>query len=143
MKKRIIYIVILFAVLYVANSCANRGIGPQGGPKDETPPEVVKEVPVNGSVNYHDKRVEITFNEYIQLDKVAENVFISPQQQRPPEVKAVGKKVTVTFDEDLRDSTTYTIDFGSAICDNNERNALKGYSFAFATGDVIDSLMIF
>ena len=141
-KTGIIYIVIVFAVLLVANSCANRGIGPQGGPKDETPPEVVKEVPVNGSVNYHDKRVEITFNEYVQLDKVSENVFISPPQQRPPEVKAVGKKVTVTFDEDLRDSTTYTIDFGSAICDNNERNALKGYTFAFATGDVIDSLVI-
>ena len=141
-KKGLTYLVLFSLTMLVVGSCANRGIGPQGGPKDETPPEVVKEVPVNGSVNYHDKRVEITFNEYVQLDKVSENVFISPPQQRPPEVKAVGKKVTVTFDEDLRDSTTYTIDFGSAICDNNERNALKGYSIAFSTGDVIDSLEI-
>ncbi len=126
----------------LAYSCANRGIGPQGGPKDSTPPVVVKETPANGSVNFNERRVEIFFNEYIQLDKVSENVLISPPQQRPPEVKAYGKKVMVTFDEDLRDSTTYTIDFGSAICDNNEKNPINGYSFAFATGDVIDSLEV-
>lgn len=131
-----------FLFVLCVNSCANRGMGPQGGPKDETPPVVLKETPENGSVNFRDKRIEILFDEYIQLDKVADNVLISPPQQRPPEVKALGKKVIVTFDEDLTDSTTYTIDFGSAICDNNERNPLPGYSFAFSTGDVIDSLEI-
>lgn len=145
---RILYTRILFPLLLAAvisamfYSCANRGIGPQGGPKDDKPPVVVKETPANGSVNFTGKRIEVAFNEYIQLDKVADNVLISPPQQRPPEVKAVGKHLTVTFDEDLRDSTTYTIDFGSAICDNNEKNPMKGYSFSFATGDVIDSLEI-
>lgn len=122
--------------------CANRGIGPQGGPKDQTPPQVVKETPENGALNYTGKRVEVLFDEYIQLDNVSKNVLISPPQQRPPEVKAYGKKLTVTFDEDMQDSTTYTIDFGAAICDNNEKNPLEGYSFAFSTGDIIDSLQV-
>lgn len=136
------YLLPLLVLCAVGYSCANRGVGPQGGPKDETPPKMVKETPANGTVNFTGKKVEILFDEYIQLDKVSENVLISPPQQRPPEVKAIGKKVTVTFDEDLQDSTTYTIDFGSAICDNNEKNAINGYSFSFSTGDVIDSLEI-
>lgn len=103
---------------------------------------MVKEEPLNGTVNYHNKKIEITFDEYLQLNDVANQVLISPPQQRPPDVRALGKKVTVTFEEDLRDSTTYTIDFGEAICDNNERNPLKGYKFAFATGPEIDTLQI-
>ena len=139
--KQIIRQAIIILILFVS-ACANRGIGPQGGPKDETPPQIVKEIPENGTVNFQDKRIELLFNEYVQLDKVSENVVRSPPQQRPPEVKALGNKVFVTFDEDLRDSTTYTIDFGSAICDNNEKNPMKDYSFSFATGDVIDSIEV-
>ena len=134
--------ILLSISLAVMFACANRGVGPQGGPKDETPPKMVKEEPENGTVNYHNKKIEITFDEYLQLNDVANQVLISPPQQRPPEVRAVGKKVTVTFEEDLRDSTTYTIDFGAAICDNNERNPLQGYKFAFATGPEIDTLQI-
>ena len=121
-------------------SCANRGMGPQGGPVDSIPPVVVRETPVNGSLNYKSKRVEIVFNEYVQLDDVSKHVLISPPQQRPPEVKAISKKVILVFDEELRDSTTYTIDFGSAICDYHEKVPLTGYSLSFSTGDVIDSL---
>ena len=122
--------------------CANRGSGPQGGPKDETPPKIMKETPENGTLNYQKKTITVQFDEYIQLDKVQDNVLISPPQQRPPEVKAIGKRLSVEFEEDLQDSTTYTIDFGAAICDNNEKNPLRGYTFSFATGDVIDSLQI-
>lgn len=133
---------LLLGALELFVTCANRGVGPQGGPKDETPPKVVKEEPLNGTVDYHNKKIEITFDEYLQLNDVVNQVLISPPQQRPPEVRAVGKKVTVTFEEDLRDSTTYTIDFGEAICDNNEKNPLHGYRFAFATGPEIDTLQI-
>lgn len=142
-RHNAIFFALLLCILMLGVvACANRGVGPQGGPKDETPPKIVKEVPENGTVDYHDKKIEITFDEYLQLNDVANQVLISPPQQRPPEVRAVGKKVTVTFDEDLTDSTTYTIDFGKAICDNNERNPLDGYIFSFATGPEIDTLQI-
>ncbi len=122
--------------------CANRGMGPQGGPKDSIPPTVLKEVPVSGTLNYTGKRIEIHFDEYLQLDDVSKHVLISPPQQRPPEVKAIGKKVILVFDEPPRDSTTYTIDFGDAICDFHEKVPLRGYSLSFSTGDHIDSLEI-
>ena len=61
-------------------SCANRGQGPQGGPRDTIPPKVVKEVPANGILMFHGKKVEITFYEYIQLDDLKNNVLLSPPQ---------------------------------------------------------------
>ncbi len=132
----------LLVCLLLIAGCANRGIGPQGVPKDEKPPQVVKESPENGTLNYNGKRVDIVFNEYIQLDDVSKNVLISPPQQHPPEVKAVGKKIMLVFEEPLQDSTTYTIDFGNAIGDFHEKNVLKGYTLSFSTCDVIDSLEV-
>lgn len=123
--------------------CANRGSGPQGGPKDSIPPVLLRETPLNGTCNFTGKQIVLQFDEYVQLDNVSENVLISPPQQQPPIVKAIGKKVIVTFEEDFRDSTTYTVDFGRAICDNNEKVPLGSYSFSFATGDHIDTLAMF
>lgn len=133
---------ILFLALLTA-SCANRGIGPQGGPKDTIPPVPLKSDPVNGAVDFHGKRIEISFNEYLQLSDLGSNLLISPPQKSAPDVKARSKRVVVQFQDTLRDSTTYTIDFGSAICDYTEKNPIKGYSFAFSTGPTIDTLVVY
>lgn len=140
LKQYIFFGGILTTLLFA--SCANRGQGPQGGPRDSIPPVVLKETPLNGTLNFIGKEIVVQFDEYIQLDDVQKNVLISPPQQTPPEVKAIGKKLSVVFQEDLIDSTTYTLDFGPAICDYNEKVPLEGYVFSFSTGDVIDSLSI-
>ena len=142
MPIRHIYILIGVVLGLLCVSCANRGTGPQGGPRDTIPPMVVKESPMNGSLKFDAKRIEIHFDEYIQLDNVQKNVLISPPQQTPPEVKAIGKNVSVVFNEPLQDSTTYTIGFGAAICDYNEKTPLHDYVYSFSTGDVIDSLSV-
>lgn len=133
---------ILFLVVLLA-SCANRGIGPQGGPKDTIPPKVLKEVPENGTVNYQGKTVTIHFDEYVQLDNVANNLMICPPQKQQPDIKQVGKTIKLTFLDPLQDSTTYSIDFGSSVCDFHEKNPLKNYFIAFSTGPEIDSLEVF
>lgn len=138
MKK---YLYILIASLTLAG-CANRGIGPQGGPKDTIPPLPLKSEPENGSVNFQCDHIEVTFNEYLQLDNISSNLLMSPPQQTPPEVKARGKKLMVHFVDSLRDSTTYTLDFGAAVCDFTEKNPLRGYTYAFSTGDIIDTLEV-
>ena len=130
--------IVLTALVLVG--CANRGVGPQGGPRDSIPPTAVKSVPENGTVNFTGRRIEITFNEYIQLDNISANLLMSPPQQRPPDVKARGKRVMIQFADSLRDSTTYTIDFGDAICDYTEKNPIHGFCFGFSTGPTIDTL---
>ncbi len=127
-------------VLVFALSCANRAQGPGGGPKDETPPRIVRSVPEKGAVNYKKNVVQVFFDENIQLDKVQDNVVVSPVQLTPPEIKGNGRLVSVSFLDDLKDSTTYSISFGDAIVDLNEKNALKNFNFAFSTGAVIDTL---
>ena len=136
------YIHIVIAIMLLMASCANRGQGPQGGPRDTIPPLVLEESPVNGTWLFQGKEIVVHFDEYIQLDDIQKNVMISPPQQNAPEIKAIGKRLTVKFQEDLQDSTTYTIDFGAAICDYNEKTPLQGYVYSFSTGEYIDSLSI-
>lgn len=47
----------------------------------------------------------------------------------------------VNFDS-LQENTTYTIDFGDAIVDNNEGNPLGQFSYAFSTGSTIDTMQV-
>ena len=135
--KKSLYIVVLALVMV---SCANRGIGPQGGPKDSIPPVPLHSDPEIGALEFKGKRIEVTFNEYLQLSDVASNLLMSPPQQTPPDVKARGKKLIVQFQDTLRDSTTYTLDFGDAVCDYHEKVPLHGFSFYFSTGSEIDTL---
>ncbi len=144
MKKRIniLHILIVFAVMLLVHACANKAQGPTGGPKDKTPPSVVKSFPVNGALNFRKKQVDIDFNKIVTIEKPADNVIISPPQQKPPDVKSLGKRVEVIFNEPLKDSTTYSINFGNAIADVNEKNVIKNYLFSFSTSTEIDTLKI-
>ena len=133
------YIAVL-VVLLTCIGCANRGIGPQGGPKDSIPPLPLQSKPENGALEFTGNKIDIAFNEYLQLDNISQNLLMSPPQQRPPDVRARGKHVMVHFEDSLRQNTTYTLDFGDAICDFTERNPIHNYTFAFSTGPVIDTL---
>ena len=124
------------------HACANKAQGPTGGPKDITPPSVLKSFPANGTLNFKKKLIEIDFDKIVSIEKPNENVIVSPPQQKPPDVKSLGRRVTVTFNEKLQDNTTYSIDFGNAIADVNEKNVIKNYLFSFSTGNTIDTLKI-
>lgn len=86
--------------------------------------------------------MEILFDELVQLDKPSENVIITPPQMQLPVIRAAGKKVVVELKDTLKENTTYTIDFTNSISDNNEKNVFENFSFAFSTGDVIDTLEV-
>ena len=123
-------------------ACANRGTGPTGGPKDTTPPKVMKSTPQNGTLNFKKKQIEILFDEMVSIEKPNENIIISPPQLKSPDVKSYGKSIVVNFNENLIDSTTYSINFGNGIVDLNEKNALKNYLFSFSTGNQIDTMKV-
>ena len=122
-------------------SCANMAT-PNGGPYDEEPPKFVSSQPMPNTLNYKGKKVEILFDELIQIENPTENVIITPPQRELPVIRANGKRISVELLDTLRENTTYTIDFTSSIADNNEKNVLENYSFAFSTGETLDSLAI-
>ncbi len=128
-------------VLLLLYSCANV-VAPSGGPKDTTPPEIVKSIPENYSVNFNEQKIYIAFNEYIQLKNINQQLLISPPLKEKPEIKIKGKNLIIDLQNELQDSTTYAFNFGDAIVDVNEGNILKNYQFVFSTGDYLDSLLI-
>lgn len=122
-------------------SCANMS-RPGGGPRDETPPLFVKSNPAPGALNVSKQRIEIEFDEIIQVESPGEKVIVSPPQKDMPEIRASGRKVTVQLQDSLLPNTTYTIDFSNSIVDNNEKNPLYSFAYSFSTGDKIDSLQV-
>lgn len=132
---------LLFAVLAMVCSCAKMG-QPDGGWYDETPPAIVRTSPADQGVNIKAKKINIYFNEYIQVDNPTEKVVISPPQIEQAEIKPSGKKIEVELKDSLKPNTTYTIDFSDAISDNNENNPLGNYTFTFSTDDHIDTMQV-
>ncbi|MDF1575518.1 MAG: Ig-like domain-containing protein [Bacteroidales bacterium] len=129
------------SVILVCWSCAQQG-SPSGGPKDEDPPVVLKCEPPNYSTNFNAKRILITFDEFIVLDNVNQELIVSPPMEEKPEVKLKKKTLIIEFEETVRTNTTYTFNFGNAIKDLHEGNKLQNYEYVFSTGDVLDSLSV-
>ena len=76
--------------------------------------------------------VVIHFDEYIKPGSYNDEIFVSPVQKTPPTVKVSGKNLTITLQDTLRASTTYIINIGKGIKDNNEGNKMAG-TIVYAT----------
>ena len=133
---------IALATVALITGCANRGGGPQGGPRDMTPPQATNMNPKNNATNAKPKKIELQFNEFVEVKNAQQRVIISPPQKTPATILANGKKVTIEFADTLIPNTTYTIDFTNALRDLNEGNVLEGFTYAFSTGDEIDTMQI-
>lgn len=135
---------ILVAALFFscfAWQCANIG-APQGGPRDSIPPAVMSAEPKFNTVNFDGKRIMVTFNEYIQIKDQQKEFFSSPPMKHTPSFTIKGKSLQIDIKDTLQENTTYALNFGSAVRDNNEGNPLNGFRYVFSTGADIDSLYI-
>lgn len=131
----------LLAGVALAVSCA-RQAAPQGGPRDEDPPVLLRSEPPAQSTHFTESSVKLYFDEFIVLDNIREKFVISPPLDEKPEVTPKGKWVDIDLGKDLRDSTTYTLVFGDAIRDNNEGNEIPYFEFVFSTYSHIDSAYV-
>ena len=120
--------------------CANI-MTPEGGPKDTLPPVIVKIEPGNFATNFKEKKIYIEFNEFVQLKDQNKEMFVSPAMKKQPMLTIRGKGIVITIRDTLRENTTYAIDLGSAVRDNNEGNPLNAMRYVFSTGDKVDSMM--
>jgi len=130
-------IIVLIGASIILFQCANQ-LPPPGGPVDKVPPEVLEVYPSNGTINFNDDHFEIFFSEYIEKLSIMDALFISP------EIKNIGydwsgTSVEITFDDTLKENTTYSVSIGSGIQDlNNKNNLAKAINFAFSTGAKLD-----
>lgn len=113
-----------------------------GGERDTQAPKLLVSLPLNASLNFKGRSIELKFDEYVQVRDISNQLVVTPQTKEMPEVEAMGKRITVKFNEDLLPNTTYRLFFGNAIADMHEANIFSNFEFVFSTGNVIDSLFI-
>ena len=133
---------IIIGLVFV--NCANRGT-PGGGPKDETPPSIIKSEPENYTTHFKGNEIKVYFDEYIKIKDLSKQLIISPPMKTQPIVTPLGgasKYITIKISDTLLANTTYAFNFGNSITDNNEGNPYPYYRYVFSTGAYIDSLSI-
>ena len=115
---------------------------PTGGPKDTLPPVITLMTPDNFTTNFKDRKIYIEFDEFVQIKDQQKEFFTSPQMTKKPTINLRGRGISVQLRDTLRENTTYALNFGSAICDNNEGNPLYSMRYVFSTGPEIDSMVL-
>lgn len=144
MQKHLSSFFIATIVFLTLIGCANQGTL-TGGKKDTTPPILDNsESSPNYQTNFKKQTIELTFNEWLQLNDVFKQVIVSPPLREKFDVSLKKKTVRFEFDDDevLRENATYTINFGTAVQDLTERNPVEDLRFVFSTGNFIDSLEV-
>jgi len=131
----------LFFVVFSIFGCANRQL-PQGGPRDRTPPKLLKATPANMTRNFNAKQIRLDFDEFFKLTNPSTEINMSPTPAKLPEYKIRDKSIIIDLKDTLEKNTTYVINFGKAIADVNEGNVLKNFTYVFSTGTHIDSLTL-
>jgi len=141
MIRRTLHLLLGIFLIWALADCASMR-APTGGPKDVYPPVVIESEPPNYTTNFDADKIVLRFDEFVTVSDVTQEVFISPPFQRTPDMKTRGKSVIISIEEELLDSTTYSIFFGNSIKDITENNPIENYNFVFSTGDRIDSLSV-
>ena len=142
--QRIIAICFFALLIAACFQCARRGT-PSGGPKDEDPPVLLKSEPDSMTINFKAEKIRLYFDEFVVLRDPQNQLIVSPPFQYAPELSPQGttrKYVEVKIKDTLLENTTYTLNFGQSIVDNNEGNPNSFLSYVFSTGDYIDSLTL-
>ncbi len=134
-------VVIMFFLSAFFSRCASIS-NPTGGPKDSLPPVIVVLEPDNYTTNFDTKKVYIEFDEFVVIKDQQKEFYTSPPMKSAPTIYTRGKGIVITIKDTLAENTTYSLNFGSSIRDNNEGNPLNAMRYVFSTGSTIDSMMV-
>lgn len=137
-----VLLIIFFCKLIVLYSGCAQIIPPTGGPRDSIPPVMLMALPKDSTLNFTGKKIVLTFDEYIQLDRPEEQLIVSPIPKVSPIIEAKLKEITIRIKDTLEENTTYSINFGRSLKDLNEGNPYKNFTYLFSTGKYIDSVKL-
>ncbi|MBC8345701.1 MAG: Ig-like domain-containing protein [Candidatus Marinimicrobia bacterium] len=115
---------------------------PDGGPKDEIPPQFVSATPKAGSLYFKGGEVSIKFSEYIGEKSIKNAIKISPRLDSPAGIKYADDEIIINFPENLLSDQTYVITLNRNLKDERGVALDQSIQIAFSTGDVIDEGII-
>jgi uncharacterized protein (DUF2141 family) len=130
----------LICLLFLVASCGQIGTI-SGGPKDEIAPQITSSNLKDKQLNFSEKVIEFTFDEYVELTKAAEQIVLVPADSKL-QSKLTKKTLSISFEDSLQKNTTYTLYLNAAVKDATEGNDSL-MKFTFSTGKVIDSLSLY
>lgn len=135
------YTVVFLTIFLVG--CAKRGTI-SGGYKDTIAPVLSASLPKNFSTNFKGNQIKLVFDEYVKLKNVSKQLIVSPPFKNQPEILPTNasKTITIRINDTLQPNTTYNLNFGQSIEDNNEGNSYPQFKYVFSTGTFIDSLKL-
>ena len=142
MKSKYYSFITLFFILSICTKCAN--IVPiTGGPQDKKEPQLKKSIPQIGTTNFKGGKIILEFDEEIEVDKNPKNIIVSPLMNKEIKLKVKNKRyLELTIPSTLEENTTYSIGLSNAVKDITEENVVKNISYAFSTGNTLDSMSI-
>ena len=144
MVRRILACLFLLLASFSLYQCGRKGT-PTGGIKDIIPPKMIKAEPENMNINFKADKIRLYFDEYITLKDIQNQLIVSPPLKNLPVITPAGgasKYIEIQLKDTLKENTTYTINFGQSIVDNNEGNPNSFLTYVFSTGSYIDSLSL-
>jgi hypothetical protein len=126
-------------LLGIVAACANP-VAPSGGPRDTTPPTVVRTTPVRDTVNVSTgtETLRIEFSEYIERRAFSEALSVTPTFEQRPSVEWSGRTAEIEFPSPLRDSTTYLFTLDTSLRDARGVSLERPLTVAFSTGPRIN-----
>ena len=115
---------------------------PPGGPKDETPPELVKVTPADGTTYFEGGKVELLFSEYLDESSFERAITVLPLLSQKPEIIFKGNRLIIYFPDSLSLNQTYIISISRDLSDEHKVKLSQGIQVAFSTGPQIDKGLI-
>src|SRR5476651_383642 len=94
------YLLLMFVGFFIFG-CASMQ-KPQGGPRDRTPPKLLKATPPNMTRNFAAKEIRLDFDEYFNLKNPFQEITISPAQDTIPTYKISKKTIVIDFKSKLQ-----------------------------------------
>lgn len=136
-KSKLFHNILIVIIPIVLWNCASQS-QPTGGPKDKEPPKLISSIPEDQSLNYREKLIELEFDEHIAVSKIKTELIITPRIDAEYDFKLRKDKLILEFEENFKDSTTYTFNFRKSIKDITEGNFADAL-LSFSTGPFLDT----
>lgn len=107
---------------------------------DVTPPQILEVFPANNSLNVDlSAKITITFSKPMAKEKTVQSIFITPVPESPFKFRWKKNSLILEPSKPLEKDKTYVINIGTNAQDTHNNKLEKSYSFAFSTGQKLDS----
>ena len=136
-KSSLLYHIKVLVLIILCAACATP-IAPTGGPRDTEGPSILETSPVTGTTNFSGKKFDFYFDEWVNRGTVASNITIEPDLDIRYSLHWKRKRLTISFEDDLPDSTTIILTLGADITDVRSNKIGAPITIAVSTGDEID-----